>query len=80
MNKKPIIVFIKIESNHFNTRRVVEEELCGKSFESIDDLKQYCYKLELSFDGYYYLDEYVCILNDEEYPTDNWVASCWLEE
>lgn len=71
-----IVVYFKIESN----RNGVEECVMGKTFKNIDALKETCILNELKFDGWCPLEEFIIALNSEDYPTDNWVAVCNIEQ
>lgn len=73
---KTIAVFFTIESN----RNGVEECVMGKTFKDIDALKESCKLDGLEYDGWCPIEEFIIALNSEDYPTDNWVAVCNIEQ
>lgn len=79
MNKKLVIIYIGINSPHFNTRRMVEDSFCGKTFKDIESIKEYCKELQLEYRGCDTIDEHINCLNDEEYPTEEWCGYCYIE-
>lgn len=70
-----IVVFFKIESN----RNGVEEFIMGKTFKDIADLKEQSELDDLLFDGWCTIEEFMIDMNSELYPTENWVANCYVE-
>jgi hypothetical protein len=75
MEKKMIVAFFKIESN----RNGVEEFIMNNTFKDIEDLKEQSQLDDLEFDGWCTIEEFMIDMNSELYPTDNWVANCYVE-
>lgn len=75
MKKQMIVAFFKIESN----RNGVEEFIMNNTFKDIEDLKEQSRLDDLEFDGWCTIDEFMFDMNSELYPTDNWVANCYVE-
>lgn len=71
-----IVVYFKIETS----RNSVEERIMGKTFKNIDALKESCELDGLEYDGWCPIEEFIIRLNSEDYPTDNWVAICNIEQ
>lgn len=75
-----VIAHFKIESCHFDTRRVVEEEVMGKKFTNLAELKKHVNNLKLVLKECWTIEEECIRQNDEIYATDSWVAYCFFEE
>ncbi|MBO5948234.1 hypothetical protein J6Q66_05300 [bacterium] len=75
-----IISHFKINSQHFDTRGVVEDEIMGKSFSNIEEFKEYVDSVGLTLIEWWTIGEECERQNDEIYPTDSWVAYCVIHE
>lgn len=75
MEKQMIVVYFTIESN----RNGVEECIMGKTFKDINNLKEESELDDLEFDGWCTIEEFMIDMNSELYPSDNWVANCYVE-
>lgn len=67
---------------HFNVsneRDEINDLITDKTFETIDDLKNFCKKNHLILNDYYTLYEHIENLNDEMYPTDEWCSYCFIK-
>lgn len=77
-----IIAHFMIDSchYHFDTRRVVEDEVMGKKFTNFAEFKKHIDNLDLDLKEWWTLEEDCLRQNDEIYATDSWVAYCIIEE
>jgi hypothetical protein len=76
MRKKMIIAYFKVESN----RDCIEGFIMNNTFKDIEDLKEQSRLVDLEFDGWCTIEEFMINVNSEFYPTENWVANCYVEQ